>query len=99
MPAPSASARRQIRARKRNRSRQAGENAIRRAYTQYAMSAPAKGTHDSSSKILQNTEAPHHHALPGTVQINPIWFIEDTAATPAEVHDCGTSAKALANSS
>src|ERR1700675_1903328 len=98
MPAPPTSARRQTRARKRYRSRQAGENAKRRAYTQYAMSAPAKGTHDSSSKILQNTEAPHHHALPGTVEINPIWFIEETAVTPAEVYDCGTRAKALAHS-
>ena len=94
-----ASARRQNRARKRCRSRQAGEDAKRRACIQYALSAPAKGTHDSSSKILQNTEAPHHHAPPGAVEINPLWFIEDTAVTPAEVHDCGTSAKALANSS
>src|SRR5580693_5833530 len=98
MPGQRASARRQTRARKRYRSRQAGENAKRRACTQCAKSAPAKGTHDSSSKILQNTEAPHHHALPGTIEINPIWFIEDTAVTPAQVHDCGTSAKALANS-
>src|ERR1700730_5869923 len=98
MPAPPASAPRQTRARKRYRSRQAGETAKRRACTQCAKSAPAKGTHDSNSKILQNTEAPHHYAPPGTVQINPIWFIEDTAVTPAEVHDCGTSAKALANS-
>src|ERR1700719_57568 len=97
MPAPPAP--RQTRARKRYRSRQAGETAKRRACIQYALSAPAKGTHDSNSKILQNTEAPHHHAPPGTVEINPIWFIEDTAVTPSEVHDCGTSANALPNSS
>src|SRR5580700_1834529 len=96
---PARPTRRRQRVRRRRRLRHAGEDAKRRACIQYAMSAPGQRNPDSNSKILQNTEAPHHHAPPVAVEINPLWFIEDTAVTPSEVHDCGTSAKALANSS
>src|ERR1700685_2409953 len=50
-------------------------------------------------QILPNTIARHHHAAPGDLEINSLWFIEDTAVTRSSPHDCGISPNALANSS
>src|SRR5580704_9032465 len=50
-------------------------------------------------QILLNATARRYHAASGDLEINSLWFIEDTAVTPSSAHDCGTSANALANSS